>query len=86
MPSDELPEITTTNDFTEEHKLLKQMLSEFMEGEVVPHTHEIESKSALFQQMKMALSKLAELGILGAEVPEEYGGQAMDKISGAIIA
>ena len=87
LPSDKLPEdIFTVNDLTEEHKLIRQTMREFMANEVLTGTamERIESKDLLLQ--RELLKKLAGLGVLGAEIPEEYGGQGLDKITGAIIA
>lgn len=87
LPSDKLPEgIFTVNDLTEEHGLIRQTMREFMANEVMTDAaiKRIESKDFGFQ--RELLRKLADLGVLGAEVPETYGGQGLDKIAGAIIA
>ena len=86
LPSDKPPDVFTVNDLTEEHELIRQTMIEFMANEVLTKVaiKRIESKDLQFQ--RELLKKLAELGVLGAEVPEEYGGQGLDKITGAIIA
>ncbi len=76
--------VFTPEDFTEEHKMIAKMTVDFVEGEVVPHDEEIE-KQNLDITVRL-LKQAGELGLLGADVPEEYGGTALDKISSALIA
>src|ERR1019366_9465253 len=45
---------------------------------------EIEAKN--FGVTRALLRKAGELGLLGVDVPEAYGGLGMDKISSAVIA
>lgn len=86
LPSDKLPDVFTINDTTEEQRLIRQTMREFMADEVLTEVAKkrIESKDLPFQ--RELLRKLGKLGVLGAEVPEEYGGLGLDKITGAIIA
>jgi len=87
LPDNDFSGIFTVSDFTEDHSLVWQMMAEFMDKEVLnKHACErIESKDLpfIYQLMKKAA---VELGIVGAEIPEEFGGSEMDKISTAIIA
>ncbi len=84
--SDSLPNIFTINDLTEEHKLIRDTIREVVSKTVITNDAMklIESKDFRFSRGLM--KGLAELGFLGAEIPEEYGGQGLDKITGAIIA
>ncbi len=86
LPSDTLPEIFTVNDLTDEQRLIRDTIKELVTKTII--TDEaiklIESKDFRFSRGLMR--NLAELGFLGAEIPEEYGGQGLDKITGAIIA
>lgn len=87
LPNSKLPDcFFSVNNFTEEQVLVRQMVREFMVDNVLTDSavERIERKDLSFQ--KELLTKLSELGVLGAEVPEEYGGQGLDKITGAIIA
>jgi len=87
LPSDKLPDdVFTVNDLTGDHLLIRQTMREFMANEVLTEAaiKRIESKDLLFQ--RKLLKKLAELGFVGAEIPEEYGGQGLDKVTGTIIA
>jgi len=77
-------EVFTPEDFTDEHRQIGQMTEEFMAGEVVPQIEELEHKKEGL--MVELLRKGAELGLLGADVPEAYGGSGLDKVSTTIIA
>jgi len=76
-------DVFTTNDFTDEHKMIAKTASDFTEGEVVPRIRELEEqKEGLMEEL---LRKAGELGLFSAEIPEEYGGLGLDKISSLII-
>lgn len=67
---------------TEEHKMLREMVRQFVEAEVEPQAHEFDKK----EQFNLPLMrKLGELGLLGVTVPAEYGGSEMDAISAVIV-
>ena len=61
--------------FNEEHELFRQSVRQFIETEVVPSANEWEEK----QQVDKAIWKrMGDLGFLGINFPEEYGGTAAD--------
>jgi alkylation response protein AidB-like acyl-CoA dehydrogenase len=77
-------EIFTPEDLTDQHKLIAQSASEFVENEIVPHAKEIEEKKpGLLREL---LKKAAELGLCAIDVPQKYGGLELDKISSIIVA
>ena len=77
-------EVFFPEDFSDEHRQIGQMAEEFMAGEVVPQIEELEHKKEGL--MVELLRKGADLGLLGADVPEVYGGAGLDKVSTTIIA
>ncbi|HET7441064.1 MAG TPA: acyl-CoA dehydrogenase family protein [Terriglobales bacterium] len=77
-------EIFTPEDFSEQHLLIAQTTEEFATKEVVPNIDKIEHKD--FGITRELLKKAGELGLSGVDVPEEYGGMQMDKVTSAIIA
>ncbi|HEX4020929.1 MAG TPA: acyl-CoA dehydrogenase family protein [Acidobacteriaceae bacterium] len=77
-------EIFTPEDFSEEQRQIAQTAFEFARNEVVPVADEIEAKK--FSVTKGLLRKAGELGLMGVDVPEEYGGLEMDKVTSAIVA
>ncbi len=79
-----LDEVFTPEDFSEQHQLIAQTTEEFANQEVAPNADRIEKKD--FALTRELLKKASDLGITSVDVPEEYGGADMDKVSSAIIA
>jgi len=78
-------EMFTPEDFSKEHKMLEKAVIEFAEKEVAPiSAHDLKADGGKISIKLMR--KAGELGLLGAGVPEEYGGEGMDTISNCIIA
>ncbi|MBA2494405.1 MAG: acyl-CoA dehydrogenase family protein [Acidobacteria bacterium] len=80
----EASEIFTPEDFTEEHKMIGETIREFVDNEVRPVIPEMEKHN--WQMARNLVKSAGDLGLLGASVPEEYGGAALDQVSGVIIA
>lgn len=76
-------DVITPEDFSDEHKMIAKTAEDFVLGEVVPKIDNLENHE--FEHSVDLLKKAGELGLLGADVPEEYGGLALDKISSSII-
>ncbi len=79
-----LDELFTPEDFTEQHQMVAQTADEFATKEVVPAIEKLEKKD--WQLTRDLIRKASELGLGSVDIPEEYGGMEMDKISSAIIA
>src|ERR1041384_894577 len=80
-----LPEdVFTPEDFTDEHRQIAKTTADFTANEVVPAAAEIEAKN--FTVTRALLRKAGDLGLMGVDVPEAYGGLEMDKVTSAIIA
>jgi butyryl-CoA dehydrogenase len=71
-------------DFTDEHRQIAQTTADFAVNEVVPAHDAIEAKD--FAVTRRLLREAAELGLTSVDIPEEYGGLEMDKVSSAIVA
>jgi alkylation response protein AidB-like acyl-CoA dehydrogenase len=69
-------------ELTEEQRLLKQAMREFAVGEIAPGAAERDEHARFPSEL---IPKLAEQGLLGIMVPEEYGGAGYDALSNAII-
>lgn len=66
---------------TEEHKMLRDSLSSFVEKQVEPQALEFDRK----EQFNLSLFRqLGDLGLLGMTVDEKYGGAGMDAVSTVI--
>jgi butyryl-CoA dehydrogenase len=77
-------EVFTPEDFTEQHLLIAQTAEEFANQEIVPNVEKMEHKD--FAVTRELLKKAGDLGLSGVDVPEQYGGTLMDKVTSAIIA
>src|SRR3954453_27335 len=77
-------EVFTPEDFTEEHQQIAKTAEEFARQEIIPAIEKIEHKE--YQVTRDLLKKASEIGIANIDVPEQYGGSDMDKVSSAIVA
>src|SRR5918994_6563993 len=74
-------EIFTPEDFTEEHRMIAETTRQFMDNEVLPRIDELEDHD--WKLSRELVKKAADLGLIGANIPEEYGGLGLDQTSGA---
>ncbi len=74
----------TPEDFTDEQRQIASTAAEFAANEVLPAADDIEAKH--FDVTRGLLKKAGDLGLMAVDIPEEYGGLAMDKVTSAIIA
>jgi alkylation response protein AidB-like acyl-CoA dehydrogenase len=77
-------EVLTPEDLTEEQAMIGQTADEFMVKELVPRLPELLKLD--YELSRALLRKAGDLGLLGVEVPEEYGGLGLDKVSGCVVA
>jgi alkylation response protein AidB-like acyl-CoA dehydrogenase len=77
-------DVFTPEDFNEQHQLIAQTAENFAVQEILPSSDRIEQKD--FALSRELLKKAADLGLTSVDIPEEYGGAEMDKVSSAIIA
>ncbi|ALC89185.1 acyl-CoA dehydrogenase [Bacillus sp. FJAT-18017] len=76
--------VFTPEDFNDEHKMIAKTTEEYVTKSVLPHVEALENHE--FDKSVKLLKEAGELGLLGADVPEEYGGLGLDKVSSAVIA
>jgi alkylation response protein AidB-like acyl-CoA dehydrogenase len=67
--------------FQEQHRILRSSVREFCEREVRPHAREWDEAERFPLEI---VPRLAEHGLLGIRVPEQYGGSGMDMTAYAI--
>jgi len=77
-------DVFTPEDFTDEQRMIGETCREYIDNEVVPNLSELEGHA--WEIARDLLKKAGELGLLGATIPEAYGGLDLDQTSGAIIA
>jgi acyl-CoA dehydrogenase len=68
--------------FTEDHEIFRETLRAFIKAEVVPHYNDWFAEGEVPREFYY---RLAELGLFGIEVPEEYGGAGIDSFKYAAI-
>jgi len=64
--------------FTEEHKMLRDMVRDFARNEVKPLAQELDEKGTFPYE---SVKKMAELGLMGIPWDEKYGGTGMDTMA-----
>jgi glutaryl-CoA dehydrogenase (non-decarboxylating) len=70
-------------DLTEEHRLLEQSVREWAAREVAPKIRELDREHRFDNNI---LPQMAQMGLLGCSVPQQYSGAGMDYISLGIIS
>jgi alkylation response protein AidB-like acyl-CoA dehydrogenase len=78
-PSD----VFTPEKLSDEHRLMAQTTSEFVDSEVLPALDRLEQKD--WQLARALVKRCGELGLLGIAVPEEYGGLDLDEASSLAV-
>jgi len=69
-------------ELSEEHLALQKTVREFCAGEVAPFIKEWDEKQHFERSV---FTKMAELGLLGVCIPEQYGGAGFDYISLGLV-
>jgi alkylation response protein AidB-like acyl-CoA dehydrogenase len=77
-------DVFTPEDFSNEQKDIGQAVEDFIKGEITSRGDEIETLNNELSRELMA--KAGELGFLGIDIPEKYGGMELDKISSALVS
>ncbi|MGM9948556.1 MAG: acyl-CoA dehydrogenase family protein [Lysinibacillus sp.] len=69
-------------EFTEEQELLRKTVRQFVDAEIMPYIGQWDAAGAFDGRI---WQRLAELGLMGVCIPEQYGGAGMDYNSLAIV-
>ena len=75
--------VFTPEQLTEEHRLIAQTATEFIDTEVEPATHRLEQKD--WALARTLVQRCGELGLLGTDVPEALGGVGLDKVCSVLV-
>ncbi len=73
----------TPEDTNEEQNMIRDMVKDFVNTEIEPIYQDLEKQKDNIAKDK--LMKAGELGLLGAHIPEEYGGMPMDTNTNSVI-
>lgn len=69
-------------ELTEEQEMLRDTARKFCDKEIAPHAREWDRAEEMDRGI---VSALADVGFLGAAIPEEYGGMGLDTVSYSMI-
>lgn len=68
--------------FTDEQKMLRATVKEFVNGEIRPIAQKIDEDEEIPKEL---IKKIAEMGFLGVAFPEEYGGGGLGELGYCIL-
>ena len=77
-------EVFTPEDLNEEQRQIASTAAQFAREEILPAAEAIEAKVP--GALRAVLVKAAELGFSSVDIPEEYGGAGMDKVSSTLVS
>jgi alkylation response protein AidB-like acyl-CoA dehydrogenase len=77
-------QVFSPEDFNDEQRMIGQTTREFVDKEIVPRHDEIETKD--YELQRGLIKEAADLGLINASVPTEYGGLELDHVSNMLIA
>ena len=80
----EAKDIFIPEDFTDEHKAIKETTADLVTNEIMPHIEQIDTQD--WDLVKELFGKCGEMGLLMTDAPEEYGGLELDKVTSMIVA
>jgi alkylation response protein AidB-like acyl-CoA dehydrogenase len=75
--------ILTPEDFNEEQLMIAKTAEDFIEKEVLPQLEHLENHE--FDRTVKLLKQAGDLGLLAADVPEEYEGLGLDKVTSSLV-
>ncbi len=76
-------EVTTPEDLTDFQQQMSETVREFVRREVTPALPAMEAHD--FSHNVSLLRRAGELGLTGLEIPEEFGGLGVDKVTAAVV-
>jgi len=76
--------VFTPERLTEEHRLIARTAQAFVDNEVLPVLDQLEQKD--WTLARTLVRRGAALGLLGVDVPEAYGGLALDKVTSLVVS
>jgi alkylation response protein AidB-like acyl-CoA dehydrogenase len=76
--------VFTPERLTEEHRLIGRTAQEFVDNEILPKLDRLEEKD--WTLARALVKQGADLGLLGVDVPEAYGGLGLDKVTSLVVS
>jgi alkylation response protein AidB-like acyl-CoA dehydrogenase len=82
-PSD-AHEVLTPETLTDEQRLIGATTQQFVDQEVLPALDRLEQHD--WSVARRLIARCGELGLLGVDVPESYGGVNLDKVTSLLVS
>lgn len=79
----EADEVFTPEQLSDEQRMIGRTTRDFVEGEVRPSLEEMENGD--HERTVELLRHAGELGLLGGDIPESFGGLGLDKVATTLI-
>jgi alkylation response protein AidB-like acyl-CoA dehydrogenase len=76
--------VFTPERMTDEHRLIGRTVHDFVDNEILPVLDRLEQKD--WDLARRLIQRGGDLGLLGVDVPEAYGGVGLDKISSLVLS
>ena len=67
---------------TEDQEAMVQLARQFAEKDIAPYSQEMDEEAELRPEI---IAKMAELGFMGINIPEEYGGAGLDEVTKVLV-
>ena len=84
LQSADAESVFTPEKLTDEHRLIARTAEEFVANEILPVLDKLEQKD--WSLARQLVKRAADLGLMGVDVPEEYGGLGLDKVTSLIVS
>ncbi len=75
--------VFTPEKISDEHRMIGRTTEQFVKNEVLPNLDKLEEKD--WDLARRLLKTAAELGLIGIDIPETYGGTQMDKTATIVM-
>ena len=84
VDSSDSTDLFTPERLSDEHRLIARTADEFVTNEVLPNLDQLEQKD--WKLARRLVQRAGELGLLGVDAPEAYGGVALDKAASLVVS
>jgi len=76
-------DVFTPERLSDDHRLIAQTATEFLDKEILPAVERLEAKD--WSLARTLVKRAGDLGLLGTDVPEAFGGIGLDKAAAVVV-
>ena len=84
LESNDAARVMTPERKSEEHRLIARTTDQFVEQEVLPQLEKLEQHD--WSLVRRLIKRCADLDMFGIDIPEEYGGVYLDKVTSLVVS